>query len=175
MNWFDKIGDTLKQYTTGGTKGAPAGDVQAHFDQVMQAAPKSAIAEGLAAAFRSDETPGFGQILATLFTNSNGDQKAGMLNQLIPAVSPAVLAQVLSGAGLAGLIKGTGAQLTPDQAQKVTPKAVQQLAEDAEKANPSIIDTLSSFYAQHPTLVKTLGGTALTIALTKVAEQKRAA
>ena len=173
MSWLDEVGKLLKQYTSAGAATAPAPDVHAHFDQVAQAAPSSAIAEGLAAAFRSDQTPAFGQMLSTLFANSNGDQKASMLNQLISSVSPAMLAQILSAAGLAGLVGGAGTQLTPDQAQKVSPEVVQQLAAHAEKANPSIIDSLSSFYAQHSSLVKTLGGAALTIALAKVAERQR--
>lgn len=173
MSWLDQVGSMLKQYTSSGAAAAPAPDVHAHFDQVAQAAPTSVIAEGLAAAFRSNQTPAFGQMLSTLFTNSNGDQKAGMLNQLISSVSPATLTQVLSGAGLGGLAQGAGTQLTADQAQKLSPEAVQQLAAHAEKANPSIIDSLSAFYAQHGTLVKTLGGAALTVALAKVAERQR--
>ena len=173
MSWLDQVGNMLKQYTSSGAAAAPAPDVHAHFDQVAQAAPTSVIAEGLAAAFRSNQTPAFGQMLSTLFTNSNGDQKAGMLNQLISSVSPATLTQVLSGSGLGGLAAGAGAQLTADQAQKLSPEAVQQLAAHAEKANPSIIDSLSTFYAQHGTLVKTLGGAALTVALAKVAERQR--
>jgi hypothetical protein len=125
----------------------------------------------LAAAFRSDRTPPFGQMLSTLFTNSNADQKAGMLNQLVSAVNPTLLSQILSGAGLAGVAGGAGAQLTPDQAQKLSPEVVQQMAGDAEKTNPSIIDSVSGFYAQHPTLIKGLGGAALTVALAKLAER----
>jgi hypothetical protein len=149
---------------------APAPDVHAHFDQVVQAAPSSVIADGLAAAFRSDQTPPFGQMLSTLFTNSNPEQKADMLKQLISSINPAVLTQLLSRAGIAG---GTGAQLTPDQVQKISPEIVQEVATHAEKANPSIVDTLSNFYAQHATLVKTLGGAALTVALAKVGERQR--
>ena len=175
MSWLDEVGKLLKQYTSSGAAAAPALDVQAHFDQVAQAAPSSAIAEGLAAAFRSDQTPAFGQLLSTLFTNSNADQKAGMLNQLISSVNPATLTQILSGAGLTGLLGGAAAQLSPDQAQRVSPEVVQQLATHAEKANPSIVDTLSSFYAQHGTLVKTLGGTVLTVVLAKMAEGQKQA
>jgi hypothetical protein len=175
MSWLDKVGSLLKQYTSGGAAAAPALDVHAHFDQVAQAAPSSTIAEGLAAAFRSDQTPAFGQMVATLFTNSSSDQKAGMLNRLISSINPATLAQVLSGAGLTGLVAGAGRQLTPDEAQKVSPEVAQQLAAHAEKANPSIIDSLSSFYAQHSSLVKTLGGSVLTVALAKIAERQRAA
>ena len=52
---------------------------------------------------------------------------------------------------------------------------MQQLAEHAEHTDPNVIDTLSGFYAQHPGLVKTLGGAALTIALSKIANNMRGA
>jgi hypothetical protein len=175
MSWLNQVGNLLNQYTSSGAAAAPAPDVHAHFDQVAQAAPSSVIAEGLAAAFRSDQTPAFGQMVSTLFTNSNADQKAGMLNHLISSVNPAMLTQVLSAAGLAGAVGGVGAQLTPDQVQKISPEVVQQLAAHAEKVNPSIVDSLSGFYAQHAGLVKTLGGAALTVALAKVAERQRQA
>ncbi|MGC1170535.1 MAG: hypothetical protein WA886_16650, partial [Candidatus Acidiferrales bacterium] len=84
MSWMDKIGGLLKQYSSGsGAAAAPAPDVHAHFDQVAEAAPTSTIAEGLAAAFHSDQTPAFGNMVSSLFANSNGAQKAGLLNQLM--------------------------------------------------------------------------------------------
>ena len=104
MGWMDKVGGLLKQYTSGsGAAAAPAPDVHAHFDQVAQAAPSSAIAEGLTAMFNSDKTPAFGQMLSTLFNNSSGEQKAGMVNQLLSSVNPAMLTQILGSVGLAGV------------------------------------------------------------------------
>ena len=104
MGWMDKVGGLLKQYTSGsGAAAAPAPDVHAHFDQVAQAAPSSAIAEGLTAMFNSDKTPAFGQMLSTLFNNSTGEQKAGMVNQLLSSVNPAMLTQILGSVGLAGV------------------------------------------------------------------------
>jgi hypothetical protein len=178
MTWTDQVGNLLKQYTSGGAAAQPAPDVHAHFDEVAQAAPSSSIAEGLSAAFKSDKTPAFGEMLTTLFNNSNGDQKAGMVNHLLSSVSPDTLKGLLSGtglAGLAGMLGGSNTQLTPEQAQQLSPEAVQQLAAHAEKTNPSVIDSISNFYAQHTTLVKTLGGAALTVALAKVAERQRQA
>ena len=65
MSWLNQVGDLLKQYASSeGAAAAPAPDVHAHFDEVAQAAPAGAIAEGLAAAFRSDQTPAFGQMLS---------------------------------------------------------------------------------------------------------------
>src|SRR5277367_1747350 len=172
MTWTDQLGNLLKQYTSGGAAAAPAPDVHAHFDQVTQAAPASAISEGLTAMFNSDKTPAFGQMLSTLFNNSTGEQKAGMVNQLLSSVNPAMLTQILGAAGVAA--SGTS-QLTPEQAQKLSPDAVQQLAAHAQSSNPSVVQSVSTFYAQHTTLIKTLGGAAMTVALAKVAERQRQA
>src|SRR5215468_5951135 len=124
MDWTDQVGNMLKQYTSGGAAAQPAPDVHAHFDQVAQAAPPSVIAEGLAAAFNSDKTPAFGQMLTTLFSSSSDDQKAGMLSHLLSSVPSGALTQFLSEAGLAGLGAGK-AQLSPEQARNVSPEAVQ--------------------------------------------------
>ena len=175
MSWTDQLGSLLKKYTSSGAAAAPAPDVHAHFDQVAQAVPASVLAEGLTAAFNSDKTPAFGQMLTTLFNNSSDDQKAGLINHLLSSVPSGTLTQVLSGAGLGGLLGAAKTQLTPDQAQKISPEAVQQLASHAQTANPSVVDSVSSFYAEHATLIKTLGGTALTIALAKVAERQKQA
>ena len=71
---------------------------------MVQSAPRSHLASGLAEAFRSSETPPFGQMLGTLFGNSNGQQRAGILNKLLGAVGPGVLASsgLSSFAGLLG-------------------------------------------------------------------------
>ena len=163
----------LSQYRSAGTAPQPPPDVSGHFDQVAQAAPPSAIAEGLAAAFRSDQTPAFGQMLSTLFAQSNGEQKAGLLNRLMGAVGPANLTQILSGAGLGVLLSGGNSQISAAEAEKISPDVVQQIAAHAEKLNPSIVDSVSNFYAQHTALVKTIGGAAIAIALGKMAERQQ--
>ena len=97
------------------------------------------------------------------------------MNQLIASVGPGTLAQLAGGGALASLLGGGSNALTPQQAQNISPELVQQMAAHAEKADPSIVDKASAFYAQHATLVKTLGGAALSIALAKVAERQKAA
>ena len=174
MPWMDQVGNLLKQYTGGAAAAAaPAPDVNAHFDQVAAAAPAGTLAAGLAAAFHSDQTPAFGNMLSGLFANSTGEQKAGLLNQLMANVTPAMLSSIAGGGALAGLLK-SGGQITPEQAQQVSPQAVQEIASQAKQANPSIVDTVSNFYAQHTTLCKTLGGAALSICLAKVAQHTNA-
>lgn len=175
---FD-LGSLLQQYIGGGSAPAPA-QAQAHFDQAAQNAPANVLSSGLAAMFRSDATPAFGQMAGQLFGQANPNQQAGMLNSLLASMGPAVLGSLLSkggASGLGGLLGqftggGTAApNLTPDQASQLTPEQVQVIASHAEQANPGVIDQMSAFYAQHPTLVKTLGGAALSIALAKMAER----
>jgi hypothetical protein len=173
MSLLDQLGSVLKQYS--GTSTANPADATQHFDQVAQVAPTNVLAEGLSAVFKSDQTPAFGNMVSSLFSQSSGDQKAGVLNQLIGAVGPGTLAQLAGGGALASLLGSGTQQITPEQAQNISPDLVQQLATHAEKADPSIIDKASAFYAQHTTLVKTLGGAALSIAIAKVAERQKAA
>lgn len=176
MDWISRIGSVLKQYAAGSDSAQVAPDAQLHFDQIAQTAPAGAVAEGLAAAFRSDQTPALGQMVSSLFSRSNGEQKAGVLNELMSSVNPATLTEILSGAGLTsltGALSGGKTMLTPEQAQQIPAEVVQQIATHAEKSSPSVVDSLSNFYAQHSTLAKTLGGTALTIALAKMAERQR--
>jgi hypothetical protein len=177
MGLFDQLQNVLTQYAGGNTPGPEnPQDVEQHFSQVAAVAPQSSMADGLAAAFRSNQTPAFGEMVSSLFSQSNGEQKAGMLSHLLASVPPGAVQSLVgtgaAGGALAGLLQSGSANVTPEQAQQVSPEAVQQLAASAEKHDPSIVDTASQFYAQHSTLVKTLGGMAMTLALAHIAEKQ---
>ncbi|HST20659.1 MAG TPA: hypothetical protein VLR90_06055 [Blastocatellia bacterium] len=172
MNWMNELGGILQQYSGAGAAQAPD-TVDDDFDQTAQAVPHGALADGLSAAFRSDQTPDFGQMVAGLFGQSNGQQRAGILNTLISTLGPTIAAQLFARkglSGLAGLLGGGQTEVTPEQAEQVSPEDVQDIAAHAEKQDPSIIDMASNFYAEHPTLVKSLGGAALAIALAKIVD-----
>jgi uncharacterized protein YbjQ (UPF0145 family) len=174
MSWLDQIGGLLQQYQGASPQQTP-NSVQNDFNQVTQAAPQSAIADGLAAAFRSNQTPPFGNMIGQLFGQSNGTQRASILNTLISALGPTVISQILANrgaSGLAGMLGGGQREVTPEMAEQVPVEAVQEIAERAEQKDPSIIDMASNFYAEHPTLVQGLGAAALTIALAKLASNQ---
>jgi hypothetical protein len=154
MSWMDLISNL------GGAAMAPE-NAHEQFDQVSQHAPPEVVAGGLSQAFRSDRTPAFPEMVSNLFSHSDPNQRAGLLQRLLGAVGPGAVAGLPS---LAGLLGG-GGQITPQVANQVSPEQVQQLASHAEKQNPSVVDQVSSFYSQHPQVVKALGGLALTIAL----------
>jgi hypothetical protein len=168
MPLSDLIG-MLEQYR-GASAAAPPPNVERDFSRVAEDAPQSQLAGGLAEAFRSGETPPFAQMVSSLFSNSNGQQRAGILNQLLASVGPGMLASGALG-GLAQLLRG-GSNVTPEQATQVPPPAVQQLAEHAEKQNPSIVDQASQFYAQHPTLVQGLGAGALALIMSHLSRRQ---
>ncbi|HKW79709.1 MAG TPA: hypothetical protein VJQ49_01755 [Casimicrobiaceae bacterium] len=168
---FD-LSSLLQQYIGGA---APSDAAAQHYDQVAQAAPPSVVGQGVADAMRSDQTPPFADMVSKMFGQASPDQKAAMLNQLISGLSPGVLSSILgSGAlgGLAGAVSG-GGSIAPQDASKVSPDQVQQIAQHAEQKNPGIIDKMGSFYAQHPGLVKTLGSAVLAIALAKIANNMK--
>jgi len=149
----------------------PVADVSSTFDHVSRTVPPTTLAEGLTHAFQSEKTPPFGDMVSNLFNQSNPDQKAGLLNNLMGALGPGGVSSLLAAAGgLGGLanILPAGGSVTPTQAQQVSPEQVRVLAEQAEKKNPSIVNMAANFYAQHPTLVKSLGAGALALLVSKI-------
>lgn len=169
MGWMNILGGLVQQFAGG--QGSPE-QAEQHFDQISQAAPPGALASSLADAFRSDQTPAFGQLASQLFGNSNGQQKAGMLNALLAAAGPALMSGAAGGL-LSRLAGGGQRPLTPQEAEQVSPDVVNQLAAHAEKHDPSVVDQISGFYAQHPTLVKSLGGAVLAVTLAKLANRQQ--
>ncbi len=183
------LGDILDQYAARPTS------TEADFADVAPQVAPEVLGDGIAEAFRSEQTPAFGNMVEQLFGGSNPTQRAGLLNQLIAAAGPAILAKlggVLGGAGasqasasggggllgnvLGGLFGGgaspdrTGT-VSPDDADRVTPAQVREMAEAAKQSDPSVMDRVGGFYAQHPELVKILGGAALAVALGRMAKR----
>ena len=161
MSWFNQVSDILKQ-DTGSSAPTENTDPHADFARVAEQAPPSVISGGLSEAFRSSSTPSFGEMVSHLFGQSDGSQRAGILNHLIAAAGPAAL----SGSMLESLRGTPGSSqptISPDQARQITPDTVRQLAEHAEKHDPSVVERASDFYAQHPTLVKGLGTAAVAL------------
>jgi hypothetical protein len=173
MDWMNKVGGILQQYSN--PDSAPNAsnvnhdEVNQHFDNVAQSVPSNILAQGVSAALNSNSTPPFGQTIGDLFNRSNPDQKSGVLNQLISALGPGA-ASILASNGLSGILGGSG-QVNPQAASQVSPDTVTQLANQAQKQNPSIVDTVSGFYAQHPTLVKSLGVAALSIVMSRMSQR----
>lgn len=174
MDWMSKIGGLVEQFTGGqATQAAVDHD---DLNDVLHNAPQADLAGGLADAFRSDQTPAFPQMAAQMFGNANPEQQAGLLNILIKAAGPAVLSQLAPQGGnlgiLGSLLGGGQSEVTPEIAKQFSPADVEELAAQTEKRDPSIIDRLSDFYSQHPTLVKTIGAAAIGIILSKLAQRQ---
>jgi hypothetical protein len=165
---FD-LGNLLQQYLGGANPNVNPAQAENDFDHVAQNVPRATVAQGVTQALRSDQTPPFAQMVGQLFGNSNPDQRAGMLNQLLANIGPSVLASV-AGGSLGNLLGADQARVSPEQATQVSPEQVQELAAKAEQQNPGIVERMGDFYAEHPTLVKAIGGAALAIALGHMAQ-----
>jgi hypothetical protein len=145
-------------------------DTQQDFDEVSRQVPADALGQGLADAFRSDRTPDFGSMVGSLFGGSNAQQRAGLLGQLISAVGPAVLSS-LGGGAIGRMLKGRASEVSPEDAAQLDPDQVREIASAAEKQDPGIMDRVGAYYAQHPEVVKVLGGSALAILLGQLANR----
>lgn len=157
MDWTHAIGDILQKYSGqsgaaflegGAAAGFPdkpvhdvPGESHEDFDQVSAAAPRETLASGIAQAFRSGQTPSFPEMLAAIFTYSDSTQRLGLLRILL------------------------GDNVTPEQVQQTPPGRITQIAADAESRNPSVIDQVSRFCAEHPAIMKAAGSLALAVAM----------
>jgi len=187
MDWMKEIGGVLDRYAEGGPSRPPDAAVHEDFDRFAQAAPPDAVADGLSAAFRSDQTPPFPQMASQLFGRASATQRANILNMLLTTVGPLVVQQILarrqrgtaaSGQGgvLGQILRGgsSAPQVTPEAADQLDPQDIEDIAKEAEKKDPSVIDKISQVYAQQPQLVKMLGGAALAIVLGRMAQKRGA-
>ncbi len=164
------IADILKQYADRPT------DTHTDFDEVSRQVPPDVLGDGIAQAFRSPQTPDFGNMVGSLFGGSNPQQRAGLLGQLIRSVAPAVLSSLAGGAlgrVFQGGRSGGAPNVAPGDVVDLTPDQVREVATAAEKNDPSVMDRIGAYYAEHPEVVKVLGGTALAIALGQMATRMR--
>jgi len=164
MDWMNAVQDIFHRYSGQGAGTAAASeDPHQDFQQVTQTAPPEVVAGGISQAFRSNQTPPFPEMLANLFSRSDPNQRAGVMNHLLSAIGPGALTSLPGLGGLASLF--SRGSVTPEQTSQISPTQVQEIAAHAERQNPSVVDRVSSFYAQHPDVMKAAGGLALTIAL----------
>ena len=162
--------DVLMQYAN--PNDHPPPNVTGDFHHVSREAPPEAVGEGLEAAFRSEATPPFEQMVGHLFEKSDPQQRAGLLNEILGAFGG-------MGGGLAGNVLGgalrnavRGDHVSADDAWHVPASDVEAAAAEAARRDPSIIERVSRFYAQHPQLVQTLGTAALSIAMSRMAQRR---
>jgi hypothetical protein len=168
---MDAIGDILGRYTgSGGGTAVAHADPHEDFMNIARTAPSQVTADALANAFRSDQTPSFPDMVASLFQGSNEVQKAGLLNQLLGCLSPSALAS-LPGLGEVASSVGTDQAITPELADRISPDQVKQAAEHAQRTNPTVVDEVSGFYAAHPAAVKALGSAAIALVLQHIARR----
>ena len=149
----------------------PQIDIEQDFDQVATEAGPDAMQDGIAEAFRSDDTPPFEEMVAQLFENSEPRVRAGLLDNLLAGLRPTSLGS--AGGGLADIWRryAAGARVSPDRAANVDPSEVQEVARQARKQNPGVLERVSRFYARHPDLVRSLGNVAMGIALSRMARR----
>ena len=117
------------------------------FDEVVGQVPREVLGEGVAQAFRSDATPPFGNLVSQMFGQLNPAAARRLAEPADPRGRP----------GRAGEDRGRRAggirrtrptrarrRTTPMassvHAEQVTPEQVREIAEEASKKDPSVMD-----------------------------------
>ncbi len=157
----------LQQYAGGGSQ--TAANAEQDFQHVAQNAPQEHVAGALTDLFRGGGESSFPQMIGNLFTRSNGQQQAGILNHLIEAAGPQATSGILG--SILGSQSGSPGRLNEQQASQIPPEAVQQMAAQAQQSNPSIVEQAGNFYSQHPTLVQALGTGALAMVMSHMSRR----
>ena len=144
------------------------------FDAVANEASPDILSEGLEDAFNSDATPPFEQMVGQLYERSDPDMRAGVLNEILGSLGGGA-AGGLAGGALGGILRRMGSRnrLSPDDARDIPAREIEGAAREAAQQNPSLVQRLSRFYAQHPQLVQTLGQAAIAIAMNGMARRRR--
>lgn len=144
----------LQQISSLGNAPVPS-QVQDQFHQIATSTPPDVLSQGLNEAFNSNQTPPFAQMVGHLFGHADNQQKSGIIGALLGGL----------GAGARPALAQAGINTSPEQATQLSTDQVQQIATHAQQANPGVVAQMSSFYAQHPVLVKSLGAAAMAIVL----------
>lgn len=168
--------DVLAQYAQKSPESA-SGTSEAHFNEIAPQLPRDTLSNGMAQTFNSDQTPPFGDMVGKLFGQSSPQQRAGLLTQLLQSLGPTAMAAL--GSGVLGRVfgsnpspqSGPASPITPEQANQVSPDDVREIAARAEQHQPSVVNGVSDFFAQHPDLIKGIGAMGLAVLLGKMARR----
>ena len=163
--------DILGRYAEGRRPPMPPPEVEHDFEEVAHEAGPDAMQDGIAEAFRSDDTPPFEQMVAHLFERSEPHVRAGLLDNLLAGLSPSPHAGSRGPLGDVWRRYSAGARVDPDRAATVGRTEVEEVARQARKQNPGVLERVSRFYARHPEIVRSLGQVAMSIALSKMARR----
>ena len=141
---------------------ASTADTHTAYDQVVQAVPQGSLSDAISHTFKSDQTPAFDQMVAGLFSQTSNpirNQALRCSDRLVRR--PRRRSHRRRHGGAHQPAQGGSGVVTPQQAEQVSPQAVEVLAQNAARKDPSIMDKAAGFYAQHPDLVKGIGVAAL--------------
>jgi hypothetical protein len=164
MSWLEVVTNIVDRYQSGSSGRSDDDATHEDYQQVAQSAPKDVVTNGIAGMFRSNDTPPFAEMISNLFSESNQNQKAGLLNHLLSAVPPSAIAALPGLGSLAGSA-GSNRDAAEHAAGELSPDQVRQIATHAETRDPGVIEKVSAFYAEHPGLMKAVGGMALAVAM----------
>jgi len=146
--------------------------VEQDFVAVAQHVPAEHVTTGLAEAMHSEQTPPFEDMVGDAFERGSDELRAAMLKRLIDGASAAAVKPLIDDGLLPRAANGSGHPAVPVDTglvRELDTEVIRRLAREAAQEDPSVIDRMSEFFAVDPAAGRTLGGAALSVALSKIA------
>ena len=165
---FD-LGSLLQQHAGHVTAADPDGVAQA-FKHIVGEQPQSSVAQGIARAFLSDQTPPFAQLVSQLFLRSDTGLRTELLNLLLDNVSPTMLSALAGSVGTLFTENGHP-HLSAEQIADITPPQVAEIAAVAQQHNAGVVERIATLFAQHANVFNGLDSDILKVALGTMAQQ----
>ncbi len=127
-------------------------EVHSNYDQIAQTVPQQTLGAAMGPALQALGPEEAQKRIAASAQQMTPDQRGGMMQQLLGGLTSS------SGMNVGSLLSQLGInQAVATNPQSATPDEVASLAAHAQTNNPDLFHEAMGFYAQHPTLVKSLG------------------
>ncbi|MDM7913698.1 MAG: hypothetical protein ACE15D_04650 [Candidatus Eisenbacteria bacterium] len=162
-----QVVDVLRKYRSDATE-RPR--IHEEFDSVAKEVSRGELAAGIVTSLKSASTPPFADIVLDLYTHATPEQRAGILNRLLPALNEkeGTVALQHEPKHVQELLVGKQTVSAAD-AERIGAASVRKLAAAADTLDPSVVEKIAEMAADHPALLKTLGTGILAQTLTAIA------
>lgn len=162
----EQIGGLLQHYVSMSPEQAPS-VTSDDFVKVADVVPRQPLAESLADALRSNQTPALGSVAVNMFEHLSNHDKKLLLDTLVTPIPVGSLLGLLHRCRISDQMSAAMAdgELSSNEAATIEPDVVRLIAACAEQHDNRILERVSEILAERPSLAKDLGPGALAVAL----------
>jgi hypothetical protein len=143
-------------------------ELRRSYTAITESASRPTVTDALATAIQSSDC-GFPRLIADLFQHCDDEQRANALMILVHSLTPASQ-QALHHAGLFEYVS-SGPEAAVERVSRLCVEAVQLIAAEAERSDPTVVQRICDFYSRYPNITKHLPTPTLAVVLAELARR----